>query len=247
MTFADGSYGALQGRRDSPSVRRMADVATALGEELCTRVVFIGASLLPLMETEEHVLSSARSTGDVDAVVATTNYSQKFAIEENLRSRGFKNVIGHGAHADRWTSPQGTILDLVACGAHMGGTGNKNDQWVVAHAARTDLPPRVKHASAVGLLLLKCSAYNDRGAHRPLGSKDLSDIATLIATRPDVVSEANAAPIELRGRIAEQLVTILGAPPAVSAIRTHIAEREPLFAGLDDLVLARMRQIADVQ
>ena len=58
MSDIERTYGALPGRLESPAVRRMAQVAELLRESLRKRVVFIGASLLPLMETEEHVIST---------------------------------------------------------------------------------------------------------------------------------------------------------------------------------------------
>ena len=155
MSDTEPTYGRLPGRLESPAVRRMAQVAELLGDTLRKRVVFIGASLLPLVETEENVLSASRATDDVDAVTATTSYSQKFALEEALRARGFRNDVRRPTHVDRWIAPDGVIFDCVACGRHTGGTGNDNDLWVIDHAVETDLPPRARHASAVGLLRLK--------------------------------------------------------------------------------------------
>ena len=60
----------------------MSRVTEQLGDVLRGQVVFIGASLLPLMETEENVLSASRANYDVDAVTATSSGGKKFATLE---------------------------------------------------------------------------------------------------------------------------------------------------------------------
>ena len=244
MTEFSNSYGALPGRRDAPSVRRISRVAEQLGDALRGQVVFIGASLLPLMETEENVLSASRATDDVDAVTVTASYSKKCDFEQALRARDFRNDVRDGAHLDRWRTPDGVTFDCVSCGAHVGGTGNADDLWVITHAVETDLPPRVRHASAVGLLLLKCAAYRDRGGTSPITSKDLSDIATLLATRPQLPDEVAAARQPVRARLVEACRSLVENRRVVAAIRSHIDSRQPLYDGVDDLVLERMKRIA---
>ncbi len=225
----------------------MAQVAELLGESLRKRVVFIGASLLPLMETVEHVISASRATDDVDAVTATTSYSHKFAFEEALRARGFRNDMRQRAHADRWLAPGGGVFDCVSRGRHTGGTGSENDPWVIDHAVETDLPPLVRHATAVGLLRLKVAAYADRGAASPVASKDLSHIATILATRPVLPAEVRAMKNDVRVLIANRCHALLNNLRGIAAIRSHIASRQPLFDGVDELVLDRLREIASMR
>lgn len=222
----------------------MAIVAEQLGEVLRSRVVFIGAAILPLMESEDAVFDRFRSTDDVDAITITASYVQKGALDERLRARGFRHDRSDGAHVDRWRSPSDVIFDCVSCGAHVGGTGNAAERWVIEHAVEIDLPPRVRIGSAVGLLRLKLAAYEDRGARDPLMSKDLSDIATLLATRPQIVAEVRTAEQQIVTAIAKQIRTMLSAVHTKSAIRAHVKERGPLFEGIDDLVLARLLEIA---
>lgn len=237
----DGSTRPFGGRRDAPTVRRMATVAAALGESLCARVVFIGAAVLPLLETEDAVLGSARPTKDVDGVIATTTYTEKARVEEEMRGRRFRHVQEPPTHLDRWRAPDDTIFDLVGCGAHAGGTGNAHDLWVIETAVVVDLPPRVRHASAVGLLLLKCDAYRDRGSKSPLQSKDLADIVALCATRPSLVAEVADAPSEVRAAIADTIRGVLDTPRARNALATHVEDREPLVPDLVEVVTERLR------
>jgi hypothetical protein len=221
----------------------MAGVADALGEHICAKIVFIGASLLPLLETEPDVLESARPTKDVDAVTAASSYWRKEELGEQLRARGFKNDAG-GRHMDQWCAPDGTQFDLVSCGAHAGGTGNADDKWVIANAVETSLPPRIRHASAVGLLLLKCAAYRDRGAMAPGASKDLADIAALVATRAELGAEVSAAPDPIRRFIGAEIAKMLLTQRTMGAIRSHIEDRKPLIEDVADTVIARMRAMS---
>jgi hypothetical protein len=236
----------LTARLGSPAVRRIAAVASALGPSLCARVVFIGAAVLPLLEADADMLGSPRPTRDVDGVVATTTYTEKALLEEELRARRFRHVHAPPTHLDRWQAPDGTILDLVACGAHPGGTGAAHDRWVIEHAVTVELPPRVRHASAVGLLLLKCGAYRDRGRASPLASKDLADIVALMATRRAIVAEVAAAPTPIRSDIARTIAAILADVRARSALATHVDDREPLVPDLLALVDARLHALAAV-
>ena len=116
MSIDAPRYGVLNGRLDAPAARRMARVAELLGDQLRQQVVFIGASLLPLMETEDHVLSASRATDDVDAVIATATYSLKHDFESALRAKGFRHDLGAAAHVERWRTPDGGLFDCVSCG-----------------------------------------------------------------------------------------------------------------------------------
>ena len=116
-------------------------------------------------------------------------------------------------------------------------------EWVIANAIETSLPPTIRHASGVGLLLLKCAAYRDRGAMAPTASKDLADIAALIATRPKLAIELRGEPEEIRRFVGTEIAKML-TPRTVSAIRAHIDDREPLIAGVADAVIEQLKAVS---
>lgn len=223
-------------------LHRIAAVANALGADLRARVVFIGGAVLPLLQKEDDLLGSARPTKDVDGVIATTSYSQKARIEDALRERKFRNQM-NASHMDRWLTPDGAIFDLVACGTHAGGTGNEHDMFAIETAEAVDLPPVIRHASAVGYLTLKCGAFRDRGTKMPLESKDLSDIVTLVATRPSIVDEVHSAPEPIREFLRTKVHAILADKRAVSSIATHLRDNDPLVDDLETRVLDRLRAL----
>jgi hypothetical protein len=233
---------AYDGRR-TPALDRLASVATELGDKLCQRIVFIGASILPLLENEGDVFGVTRPTTDVDAILATTSYAQKGMVEDELRALRFRNDTRPGAHADRWVTPRGTMFDLVSCGDHFGANGSPHDRFAVESAVERDLPPRIRHASGVGFLTLKCGAFRDRGRRSPLESKDLMDIVTLAATRRSLPDEVRNAPEEIQGFLAAEVRQILDSPTARSAIPSHVADQNPLADDIEENVMTRLRKI----
>jgi hypothetical protein len=228
----------------TPAVDRLIRVAEALGDKLRERIVFIGGSILPLLQTDHQVFGSPRPTKDVDGVVATQRYSEKAGIEDDLRNRQFRNVMESPAHMDRWRAPDGTTFDLVSCGDHAGGTGNPDDLFAIETAISLNLPPLVRHASAVGFLLLKCRAFHDRGSKVPLISKDLMDIVALVATRPELADELAEAPNRIQLIVREEITRLLANPFAVSAIPSHIADREPFAEDVESNVMLALQAIA---
>jgi hypothetical protein len=228
----------------TPALERLARVAQSLGDKLRERVVFIGGSILLLLETDREVFGSPRPTKDVDAVVITVSYTQKGMIEESLRALRFRHDTSVRAHLDRWISPDGVLFDLVSCGDHPGGTGNTHDAFAIETAVSINLPPVIRHASAVGFLTLKCGAYRDRGKAAPLASKDLMDIVALAATRATLPQEMQEARDDIRKFVGAQIHEVLETPSAALAIPSHIRDREPLADDVEQNVMSRLRAIA---
>lgn len=228
----------------TPALERLAGIADAIGEKLRRRVAFIGGSILPLLQTDHQVFGSPRPTKDVDGVVLTQRYTDKANIEQTLRDLRFRHEVGTTAHADRWKAPDGTMFDLVSCGEHLGGTGNEHDLFAIETAVSLHLPPSILHASAVAFMLLKCGAFRDRGSKAPLQSKDLMDIVVLTATRSSLPNELAEAPEEIQDFVREMVQRMLNSPLVVSAIPTHIADRDPLADDVEERVIEALRTIA---
>lgn len=178
----------------SPSVARIAGIARALSE-LSQEVVFIGAAIAPFLQT--HPASShVRATKDVDAVVASTHYTNYFSLEVRLRELGFNPDISNTSHVHRWIAPDGTPFDLVPAGEHLGATGSEWDRMALETAVEAELEPglKIRHASASGFLALKWAAFFDRGAADPFSSQDLEDILALTVSRDTLEREVRESP-----------------------------------------------------
>ncbi|HEU4748699.1 MAG TPA: hypothetical protein VFS56_09375 [Gemmatimonadaceae bacterium] len=184
-----------------PSLARISAISKALGE-LSSEVVFIGGAIAPLLQTEP-VIPRVRPTKDVDAVIASTNYSQQNTLRERLIRLNFREAGFEGAHVHKWTAPDGTPFDLVPAGRHLAGTGSEWDRLALETSVEAVLEPGVtiRHASAPGFLALKWAAFHDRGEADPFASHDLEDILALIPSRKSIVDELRTSPGAVRDHV----------------------------------------------
>jgi len=198
-------------RAEVPELLPLVAVAKALGP-LRDRVVFIGGAIAPLLQTAP-VGGRIRPTDDVDGLVASAGSTEAGRMDAELRALGFRHAM-ESSHAHRWRSPDGTPFDLVPSGAHPGATASGWDRLAIETAVTTEVAPgvRARHASAPAFLALKWAAFLDRGAADPFASHDLEDILALLASRPGIVDEVVAAPVELRRFIAERAGRFLAQP-----------------------------------
>lgn len=177
----------------SASLEQISAIAKELGE-LSSGVVFIGAAIAPLLQTKP-VVPRVRPTKDVDAVIASSSYSQYNQLRERLTKLGFSEAGFADSHVHKWTSPSGIPFDLVPAGDHLGGTGSKWDLLALETAVDAVLNGvKIRHASAPGFLALKWAAFSDRGKDDPFRSQDLEDILALTASRASLVQELRECP-----------------------------------------------------
>ncbi len=185
--------------RSTPALAHLCAIAEALGP-LLDRIVFIGGAIAPLLQT--HPISPrVRPTTDVDGLVITSSYGDFHHLQEELRRRGFQqraSAADATAHAQRWTTPDGGLFDLVPAGTHLGASGNALDRIAIASAVSVQIENPgverlvVQHASAPAFLGLKWAAYQDRGEGDLFGSHDIEDVLAVIASRPTLSEECDA-------------------------------------------------------
>ena len=191
------------------ALERVATIARQLGD-FRSRVVFIGGSIAPLLHTHP-TLGRPRPSKDVDAVVATSRTSNISAIDETLRSLGFRSDPIQSGQMHRWISPDETNFDVVAAGTRPGGRDNPWDTVAVEASTRTELEPGlfVRHATATGFLALKFAAFTDRGQDNFWASHDLEDIVALLASRPSLMGELSNDNAKLQLFIASRATAFL--------------------------------------
>lgn len=205
-----------------PAIERVVLVARALGD-LRERVVFIGGAIAPLLHTDPP-FRRGRVTSDVDAIIATVSYAEAQRVQDELLRLGFRRDLADPRHVHRWVSAGGIPFDLVPAGEHLGATGGLADRLAMETAVSITVIPglTIRHASAPGFLALKWAAYQDRGIEDPLYSDDLLDILALLASRPTILAEVTAAPMELRTYVAEQSKAFLADPNAEDLLAAHL-------------------------
>jgi hypothetical protein len=207
---------------EHPAVQRLIRVARALGD-LTERVVFVGGSIAPLLYSEPP-FDEARSTADVDGIVASRTYTAMEDVYEALRARGFRQSPEDSGHVNRWRTLADDPFDLMSTGSHLGGSGKIADRLALETCVELRVPDGIllRHASGPGFLGQKWSAYEDRGAADPSASHDLQDIIALIASRPTLLAELGVSPDELKALV-------------VQATREFLANER-----LDDLIAANL-------
>jgi hypothetical protein len=67
-------------------------VADALGEDLRLEVAFVGGCTTMLLITDAYTLEFIRGTDDVDLVVELEGTPQWYALEQRLKTLGFRNT-----------------------------------------------------------------------------------------------------------------------------------------------------------
>ena len=66
------------------------------------------------------------------------------------------------------------------------------------------------------------------GVRHPTASKDLADLAILLAGRPQLPSEVAAADVSIRRSVAAAAALLLAVPELASALRSHFRDRQPI-------------------
>lgn len=190
-------------------LQMLEEVAQALGEELREQVAFVGGCTTVLLITDEYTLESIRGTDDVDLVIHLTGTPDWYRLEENLKSRGFKN----------------TGQDSVTCRLRLGAlkvdfmpTDEKvlgfSNTWFVGgleNAVDYTLPEgtSIKVFAAPWFLAAKLQAYQGRGHGDVLMSNDIEDVIALLDGREELINEVKQAPFELRRFVSDQFTALL--------------------------------------
>jgi predicted nucleotidyltransferase len=224
------------------SVGRIITVARELGP-LADEVVFIGGAIAPLLHTDSP-LPSPRATKDVDGVVASHRYGDSGRLHDALRQRGFRHDVTAAAHVHRWITPSGELFDLVPSGSHVGGSGNEWDVAAIESAITLTMDGvTFRHASAPAFIAMKIEAFNDRGEGDARGSHDIEDIVALIASRPTVVTEIDAAASNVRSKVRGFAARLLKAGIAEEVISAQLNNAEDPASAVA-FTLAQIEEIA---
>lgn len=224
------------------SLSRIASIARSLGD-LCPEVVFIGGAIAPLLQTHP-AIPVVRATSDVDAVIASTSYSNYGVLQRKLQALGFRLDPSDARHVHRWRAPDGTPFDLVPAGAHLGGTGNEWDAMALETAVETEIQPglRIRHASAPGFLALKWAAFRDRGAEDPFASHDLEDILALVVSRDTIVREFANSPERIRDYVRQGFRWLSESEEYEDLVAAHFGNVQQ-FKSVAETLRDRLRQM----
>lgn len=197
-------------------------VATALGGDLLKRTAFVGGVTTGLFVTDDFAREGVRFTDDVDLIVDIVSHGKWVQLQEELRSRGFRE------------SPE----DDVICRMRLGdlkvdfmpddeGILGFSNRWyslgfesAVDHTLTDDITIRVLTAPL--FLATKLEALRGRGIDDLLMSRDLEDILLLLDGRPTLVAEVADAPAEIIEYLAKEFAQLLNHKDFESAVEGNM-------------------------
>jgi hypothetical protein len=176
---------------------------------LLGEIVFVGGATVELWVTDE-AAPEFRPTTDVDVLVEVTTRAEYYRFEKRIRQVGFDNdptsrVICRYRH-----SKSGLVLDVMPTEASILGFENRWQKEAFVHAVEVSLPSgtKIRVIPPAFLLGTKLEAFGTRGQNDFLGSRDFSDLVTLIDGREELVADVSAASGDLQAFISDQLLEL---------------------------------------
>jgi hypothetical protein len=197
-------------------------VAQALGP-VCDEVVFVGGCAAGLLLTQARP-DRIRATEDVDIVAQALTVHDYHAVEKRVRARGFSNDMRPEAPICRWVykNVMPTVKEIL-------GFANRWYPLAIETAQTVALPSglQIKLIAAPVFIATKLEAFNDRGRDANgepdfLGSHDMEDIVAVTDRRPELLSECEAMPDELRAYLASAFSGLLANADFLTTLAGHL-------------------------
>ncbi|MBX2843993.1 MAG: hypothetical protein KTR26_19630 [Flammeovirgaceae bacterium] len=168
--------------------------AEGLGE-LRNKVVFVGGSVAELYAKNSNA-SDIRITNDVDCIIEISSRVVYYQLEEELRTKSFRNDQSEGAPICRWLYKD-IKIDVMPTDEKILGFSNK---WYVEGIA-SKIPKKLPNGMTIYIftvayyLASKFEAHKNRGGNDLRQSHDFEDIIFIIDNYPDLLKDIkNAEP-----------------------------------------------------
>lgn len=215
-------------------------VARALGDELLSRMAFVGGSTTALLLTDTVTLESIRFTEDVDLIVGADSMGAWLQLKKQLRARGFTESMDDDIVCRMRLGD--LKVDFLPQDEKILGFTNRwyADALKSAHSYRLTDELTINLLDPVYFFATKLEAWRGRGNNDPLISHDLEDIIHLVDGREELLPELNQARPDVRGYIAQQVAKLLEHPGFEYAVQGTIADSQRA-----DMVMTRFEAIAN--
>lgn len=184
-------------------------VATALGDDLRERLVFVGGCTTALFITDAITLEGVRITDDVDLIVDLVGRAQWAQLQDQLRQRGFSESPEDDVICRMRLGP--LKVDFMPDDESILGFSNRWYSTGIETALNYPLTDAltIKRLTPELFLATKLEAYLGRGNNDLLGSRDMEDILLVVDGREELVAEIQAAADDVRSYITEQFRALL--------------------------------------
>jgi hypothetical protein len=212
---------------------------------LLDELVFVGGRVVELYLTDP-ISARPRPTRDTDAVCEVCTHSEFQNFEQQLRAIGLRHDTSKGAHMCRWRSDTDTI-DILPADPSRFGFDSRWYEYGVATARDYQLAGdlTIRIFAPTVFLADKLDAFEGRGAESdPRASHDLEDILSVIAGRPEIVSEFENEIRELRMWVAQRFENVFSGDIGEEVMES-LLPRTSDRPGLLPTVSARVLEIAE--
>lgn len=217
-------------------------VARSLGDIL-GEIVFVGGMIRELLITDP-AAGAARPTEDVDCIVNAVSWVDYVQLSGRLRTRGFSECTDEGAPICRWVV-QGVRVDLMPIDPVVLGFSNVWYASTLDHAILVQGPDgSIRIADAVHFCATKIEAFLGRAGGDFL-HHDMEDFMAVVDARPELVTEMQQAPDDVRDFIAVQVGEWLENESFLEALSGHL-EGDAASQARRPLLMSKLRTIASL-
>jgi len=226
------------------NIRMIIHVAKRLGD-LRDKVVFVGGCATGLFITDP-AMPEVRATQDVDVIVEVTSRMEYYRLEEELRSRGFKQDLSENAPICRWLVDV-IKVDIMPTQEEILGFSNRWYLPAIKNADHIKLENEltIKLVSPPYFLATKIDAFKGRGGGDYMASHDMEDIITILDGRPEIVSEIRSSSDDLKDFLSRTFRILLASDEFLDSIPGHLSPDRASQTRLP-LLIKRLREIAEM-
>jgi len=224
------------------NIRMIIHVAKRLGN-LRDKVVFVGGCATGLFITDP-AMPEVRATQDVDVIVEVTSRMEYYRLEEELRSRGFKQDLSENAPICRWLVDV-IKVDIMPTQEEILGFSNRWYLPAIKNADHIKLENEltIKLVSPPYFLATKIDAFKGRGGGDYMASHDMEDIITILDGRPEIVSEIRSSSDDLKDFLSRTFRSLLANDEFRDSIPGHLSPDRASQSRLP-LLIKRLEEIA---
>lgn len=228
---------------NDPNVQMLDVVAERLGDDLCSRLVFVGGAVAGLLITDP-AQPAIRPTEDVDLLAQVLVRADYYALEAELRSRGFKQDMRAGAPICRWTVDEVTV-DVMPTLPDVLGFSNRWYPLACETAWTATLPSGrlILVITAPAFVATKLDAFEGRGQGDFLFSHDMADIVSVIDGRASLKVELQHAPPPLRQQVSAAIAELMASRSFLESLPGHLPGDAASQARLPQLH-AKLKELA---
>ncbi len=217
-------------------------VAKAI-EGLGRSAVFAGGAVTPFLITDS-ASARPRPTKDVDIIVSTDTRRDYYRLEDELKKRGFSQVMEEDAPLCRWKIKD-VLVDVMPAKDDILGFTNRWYGPALENAESLELEDGlfIDLINAPYFLATKIEAFSSRGNDDYLASHDMEDIITVIDGREEIVAEILQSPEDLRSYLKEKFRDYLANDDFILCISGHLLPDQASQSRVP-IVLKRIEEIA---